>query len=340
MGNQLAQVIHINQNKEESVWNNIETWLQKNEKKSPNTAKTYEKAVRDYFSWLCKKRLEDLQPKDLITSGTLLVKYQNVLKEKYKNNTINTKMGAIRSLYKFIEEDYEEVKGEWFNKVDRLDEEEDVEQCGELYFDEVLQMMDIVKNTHKGLEKQLLIEFAVTSSFRKESILKLKWKDIIYDPIENLYLFPTYIKRNKDIKPLKPEQYERLLKLKERNKEYIFSLSPTTIQSMMNMLKQKLNIDENRNIRFHSFKNVSINFSCRVLHDLNAAQTQGGHKSYATTKKFYVKANRKLANMPGLQIWERPDYSKIDELSKEELVKIIHSCSEGTLREIVSKINS
>ena len=42
-------------------------------------------------------------------------------------------MAAIRSLYKFIEEDYEEVNDEWFNKVDRFNEDEDSEGYGSLF---------------------------------------------------------------------------------------------------------------------------------------------------------------------------------------------------------------
>lgn len=334
MNNSLAPIVRLGG--KVSVWTNIETWLEKCKMKSKNTAKTYETAVRDFFTWLCNKRLEDLKPEEIIINGTILVQYQTLLKDKkLKNNTVNTKMGAIRSLYKFIQEDYEDIKSEWFNKIERLDEEEDSENYGELYMHEVEQMIELVKHTYKGLEKQLLIEFAVTTSFRKESILKLKWSDIVYNPDENLYLFPTYKKRNKDIKPIKPEQYERLLQLKKKNKEYIFGLSNTTIQNMMNKLKEQMNIDPNRNITFHSFKNIAINFACKDLQDPSLAQTQGGHKSFNTTKKFYIKANKRFGDMPGIRIWDKPDYSKIDEADENKLRKAISECSETTKREIL-----
>ena len=84
MSSQLAQVRRIDQNQEETVWGNMQTWLKKYEKKSSYTLKTYEKAVRDYFMWLCGKRLEDLQPKDIISNGTLLVRYQTLLKDNNK----------------------------------------------------------------------------------------------------------------------------------------------------------------------------------------------------------------------------------------------------------------
>lgn len=341
MNNQLAQVIRIDQCQEETVWGNIEAWLQKCEKKSENTAKTYNKAVRDYFFWLCKKRLEDLEPKDLIASGTLLVKYQNLLKEKNKNSTVNTKMAAIRSVYKFIEEDYAGVKSEWFNKIDRFDEDEDGEGYGELFQDEIIQMMEYASQEPcKGLEKSLLIEMAVTTSFRKSSLLSLKWSDIKYNEKENLYIISTYLKRKKDSKPITPDQYERLLQLKETNKDYIFTLSTSTIQKFMDRLCKNIIADDTRNITFHSYKNVAINFACRVMKDMHAAKTQGNHSSMQTTEDCYIKANREFSNMPGLKMWQDCDLSKLDELSKEELVKIIKSCSEWTSREIISKIDS
>lgn len=333
MNSQSAQVVRFNNS---TVWGNIQAWLQKCSNKSKNTAITYEKALRDYFMWLCGKRLEDLQPEDLNVNGTTLIQYQNLLKEQFKGSTVNTKFGAIRSMYKFFEEDYQQINMGAFNKVDRFDEEEDGESYGEIYYDELLQMMELVKNTYKGEEKSLLIEVAVTTSFRKSSLLNLKWSDIVYNPYSNMYEFPTYIKRNKDIKGLKPEQYERLLKLKERNKEYVFGLATSTIQNMMDKLKEQLNIHPSRNITFHSFKNIAVNFAARELKDIDAAQIQGGHKSYATTKKYYIKANRNSANLPGVQIWEDVDLKKIESLSRDQLLEVIKQTTNGCRREIIT----
>ena len=72
---------------------------------------------------------------------------------------------------------------------------------------------------------------------------------------------------------------------------------------------------------------------------MNAAQIQGNHKTMQTTKKFYIKANRRFGDMPGLKMWEKVEMSKLDKLNREELVKIIkEKCSEGCKREILSKI--
>lgn len=339
MNNQLASVTRINQNKEETVWDNIQIWLEKYKKKSPNTALTYEKSVRDFFIWLRDKRLEDLNPADLTNKvkGNVFIQYQNFLKDKgVKNSTVNTKFGAIRSLYSFLAEDYP-IKKEWFSKVDRFSEDEDSESYGTLYHDEIIAMIEILKKDgYKGEEKALLWEVAEVTSFRKQSLLNLKWSDICFNKEQNLYIVSTYLKRKKDKKPITPDLYERLLKIKKPNEDRIFTLATSTIQLTMDRLKKKLNIDESRNVSFHSLKKTAINFAAKELKDFDMAKTQGNHCA-EICQKNYIEANKDYAKMPGILIYEKPNLDMIDELPHDVLVKIIkQKCSSGCQREIVS----
>lgn len=338
MSSQLAQVHRF---ESETVWNDIQIFLKKKENKSENTRKSYENALKNFFIWLNGKRLEILLPGDLHIKNKDVIQYQNFLKEKgNKNSTVNARLGAIRSFYSFLGANEYDVNNDIFSDIDKYDEDEDSESAGELTLDEVQRMIDFLKNDpNKGLEKSLLIMLAVTTSFRKTSLLSLNWSNISYSEKENLYIISTYLKRKKDSKPITPEQYKQLLQIKKPNQEKIFTLSSATVQRMMDKLKKELNIDDSRNICFHSLKNLAIGFACGILKDMNAAQIQGNHKTMQTTKKFYIKANRRFGNMPGLKMWEKVEMSKLDKLNREELVKIIkEQCSEGCQREILSKI--
>lgn len=322
MSNQLATVHRFEKN---SVWNDIGIFLKKKENKSDNTRKSYEKTLEDFFMWLTGKRLEDLLPDDLHIKNKDVVQYQNFLKDKgNKNSTVNARIGAIRSFYKFLGANEYDVNNSIFSDLDRYDEDEDSCGAGELTLEEVQQMIEILKNDpYKGLEKSLLIMLGATTSFRKSSLLALRWSDIYHSEKENLYIISTYLKRKKDSKPITPEQYEQLLQIKKPNQDKIFTLSPTTIQSMMSKLKKELNMDESRNVCFHSLKSVAIGFASTVMKDMNAAQIQGGHKTMQTTKKFYIKANRRFGNMPGLKMWEKIDINILEQLTKEKLIDLI-----------------
>ena len=84
------------------------------------------------------------------------------------------------------------------------------------FHDEVIAMIQILKNDpNKGEEKSLLWELAEVTSFRKSSLLNLKWSSIIYNPQQDLYIISTYLKKKKDKKPITPDLYERLLKNKK-----------------------------------------------------------------------------------------------------------------------------
>lgn len=317
------------------VYEDIMTFIKKFESK--HTQKHYERSIRNFFLWLpVKKNIEFLSVADLKVRNADMIRYQKYLKDheaEYTNITINSYIAPIQSLYEFLEINEYPLNSKHV-KVDSLSD--DSEQTGALYLDEAEEMAKIIcKDRKQGQEKSSFIRMAYTTSFRKSSLQKLKWTDIVFND-RGYYDVYTIGKGGKKHKvPISPDLYNELLKIKERpyykkyNDDRIFHLGKDTIQSMMNRLKEQLSIPEERNIKFHSFRNVAASFGT-----LEEAKNHLNHSNISTTETYYRHVNEDLSNSISLRIEEKIEDGVLEQLTKEELIGIIMNQNYGSLNQI------
>ncbi|MNI51272.1 site-specific tyrosine recombinase XerC [compost metagenome] len=212
---------------------------------------------------------------------------------------------------------------------------DDSVRCGALYTHEAEKMADIIIDTVKGIEKSALIRMAYTTSFRKGSLLRLEWDDIVKHP-NNKYYEVTVMGKGgkKHTVPISEELYQYLLKIKDQkyyaryNDNKIFHLSTGTIQDMMGYLKNKLGIPEQRNVVFHSFRNVASMYGT-----LEEAKEHYNHSSYNVTEKYRHKDND-MSNSLSLRIGEKIEDNIFDQLSKEEIIQLIMKQNEGVVHQM------
>ncbi|WP_336764984.1 tyrosine-type recombinase/integrase [Paenibacillus sp. USHLN196] len=307
----------------ESVYADIRRFI--NSFTSSHTQRTYERNICKFMMWYANKMPEQLDPEDLPIKNAQFIEYQTHLRNhplEYENTTINNMVDAIRSLYAFLQKNEYNVKS--INlEINSLIE--NPQHAGSLFPDEAEHMAQLVVKQRKGVEKAALIRMAYTTSLRKSSLLDICFKDITYNNKYGYYEFNVLVKGGKKIPVSIPTWlYEELLTIKEQEyyKQYtddkVFHLRNKAIQAMMDSLRLELDIPKERNIVFHSFRNVVVKVGTK-----EEAKEQLGHSSIVTTDKFYTHMNMDLSNRPSMRMHSKISDDVFHSLSKEELISLI-----------------
>ena len=231
----LGNVVQFNNNNNKNPYSVVRTFLMRKGQDSINTKKTYERHIRDFFRTMRNKELEDLIESDLIFSKEQIESYQVALKEQCKGTTVNNAITAIKECYEKLEDNGFEVSSKWF-KLDRYDGH-DKESYDTLTHEEVLAIIELVSKTRKGREKSLLVRLAYATAFRKESLLTMKWNQIV--KIDEQWYVKVMGKGNKlSHKKLSDDLYNELMNFKEESegREKVFQLTEKTVQKMMKMI--------------------------------------------------------------------------------------------------------
>lgn len=313
------------------VFNDITTFLNEARMHSAKTAESYESNIRQFFRETRQKEIEFLTLDDLKFKRNDILNYRQRLQEmkkennpdelKYKANTINQKLASIRSLFENLKSNDYEVNPAIF-KIKKLAEH--VQSYGNLSQTEADRMAETVWKTEstKAYTKYCLILFATRTSFRLDEILRCKWSNITEDI--GYYKVSLIGKGQKErTTSISNKLYEKLLVLKDENKKYkwnrdselIFQISEDAINHMMKRLREELNISKDRNIVFHSFRKVAIDYELETTGDVKAALLHSGHSSMDIMHKAYLDKTRDYSQTPGIRMDEELDLSFIEELT-------------------------
>lgn len=318
-----------------NVYKAIKTFIERKAQSSTNTAEVYHRHIRDFFQTMRGKSLEQLTEEDLIFTKMEIEQYQVELRKKYKASTVNNTISSLRSLYSKLKDYGFAVDPDWF-ALERY-KESDKESYDVLTHEEIVQMIDLVGETRKGFEKQLLIRVAYATAFRLNAILNLKWSDL--KQINGYWTLSTVDKGSKkDIKKISNNLYQDLMKLKEMkpNSEYIFNLQKKTINDMMDYIRSIMDFGD-RTITFHSIRKASITqVGILTNGSVKAMQRHGNHANASTTLNSYVK-NVDLDEMVIVDVDLDIDFSIFDNMSKSELIKLIKSMDYNTKIKLYQK---
>lgn len=314
-----------------SVYEDIRTFLDSYESKY--TTRNYERSLKNFYVWFKNKPINELKEDDLYVRNADMLRYRKFLKNhpaEYTNNYINGMIAAIQSFYEFLERNEYDLKA---SRVKLKPLPDDSVRCGSLYANEAEEMSQRVLSTTKGQEKSTLIRLAYTTSLRKSTLLSITKDDIVLHPLGNYYELTTIGKGGeKHTVPISHEMYRELIKITEQeyyaqyNDGKYFHLNKNTIQSMMDKLKEDMKIPAERNIVFHSFRNVAAMFGT-----LEEAKTHYNHSSIVVTDKYYRHYNDDQSNAISLRIEDKIEDQIFEELSKEELIILIESQNQGLL---------
>ncbi|AZV43627.1 phage integrase [Peribacillus asahii] len=311
------------------VFNDIQNYFNDLETFSKNTKRGYERDIKDFFEGFLKKDIRYLTENDLKIDKKLILKFRKWLidSEEYANSTINRKIRGLKSLYDTLSSYEYDVNLNSFNKIRELPNK--TKAHGTLTPEEAFKMAELALETEREQKKikYYLIQTAIRTSLRISDLLALEWND--FKEKDDLVVITIYEeKTNKETeKPLVRSFHEELLSIKEEGKDKVFNIDRDTITRMMKRLRVKMGFPPERNIVFHSFRNVGINFVLDVTGDVKAAAEQGNHSNINTTYSHYLDRNKNYDNMAGVLMDKELNENVLNDLSKEELLELIDKLS-------------
>jgi integrase len=319
----IENVVSLNQR---TVYSSIMTHLRSG-KKAANTQVAYENDLRQFFNYTRNKKIEDLVESDLMYNAEEVDNYQTFLTLKMKNTTVNRKMDAILSLFNSLERYKYNVD---LSQMKTTTLQDDSESHGFLLSNEAEEMARIALGYKDGKEKLALIKLATRTSFRKQDLLSLTWNKIKKSTENEHYEIVTIVQKTgkKEIKEIHTTMYNLLLELKSEkyNDNKIFHLSDQNIRTMMANLCEAMGFDEDRRITFHSFRNTGGGYLREAGYSDMDIADQLGHASVDTSRKYYLKGRRNIA---GLAMDEKIDKDIFEQLSRDEMVKLLMSVENG-----------
>ncbi|AGI11756.1 hypothetical protein X915_gp265 [Bacillus phage vB_BanS-Tsamsa] len=324
----LGNVFHLNNKGENrNPYSTILTFLTRKGQDSANTKDTYQRHIRDFFRTMRNKELETLIESDLIFNKNQIKTYQVALKEQYKGSTVNNAISALKECYDQLEDEGFDVNASWFN-LDRYDEH-DSESWDAFTHDEVVEIINLVSATRAGRQKALLVRLAYATAFRKQSLLDLKFTDVV--DINGIWYIKTLGKGNKwSHKKLTDDLYQEIMDFKaEVKREKIFTLTTKTVNKMMNLIREKIDFGDRR-IVFHSFKKASIE-EVNVITggDLKAMQAHGDHSDPTTTVNNYL-ANKKLEDLVTVDVNAHVPVEEFETLTRDDLLELLMNTDRNT----------
>lgn len=303
--------------------------------KSTNTAINYRIDINQFTQFFFKKdleyvledELEKIEADDVIT-------YRNWLREKYANATVNRRINSMKSLFGYLEAGNPLIRKAIFNVAKSL--MENPNSYGSLSWEEVQEMIERANKLPQGHEFSVLIEVAVKTCIRLSALLNLKWEQV-YDKNqkgENITVIEVIDKGQPHLKPISEKLYERILTLKGNEKVFTH-FHPHKVGDHLDIICKEMNINEKRNITFHSFKKAGINYVFDTTNDIMLAQQQANHKSSATTMKSYLENKTDLRDIPSYTMGEDISLDDLNHLTKEQLLEAIHQMKSSSKLELL-----
>lgn len=315
------------------------TW--NNSISSVNTIKRYNTSVKLFCKMVFGKEPTEINEADLkgLRFSDTVNKFVKPLRDKgTKDSTIKSHLIAVRSFIRMIhrEKIYPEVNFSELEKyaltVDNLNNR-DVHHHSPLSIKELHDMekwLRETKNSNKknlGEKYALLIDFMYTTAIRVSATFMIRWEDfqVISSPYGGDWAELNVMDKGRKLntKYLHKDYYDRLKNnfYRGNDRDDIFGeLSQNTLRQYFKEYSEVVG----RNIVIHSLKAGAATTLYSETKDLMLVRDFCDHESVKTTEAYiHTQPN---PNETGTAILTANyDYQKIDKLSKDQLLMLIHS---------------
>ncbi|TPG68691.1 hypothetical protein EEL31_09240 [Brevibacillus laterosporus] len=316
---------------------------------SKNTATSYQQHIEQFFGYTRRKKLNELNSEDLIITRQEVVEYRDYLsnlkdengEKRYTKSSLNVKIYAMKSLYDFLKKYDYQVDSSVFKIITLT--ENDSKPNGFLTWNEMQQIIVKVKNQRNGWEKSLILKLAAQTAIRKNALFNLRRTEILLINNE-VPVIKTYDKKGKLVnKPIPISIYKELMEFIKAHgeKKRVFTIkSQATLNNAIAKACEELQISKDRKITFHSFKKGSVDTTQKTYKDVKITQQHAGHANPSTTLNIYTDSIHDYKMMPSFLLGQEIDLSKLEEMTKEEIINVIQGLDIGIKAEIARKINS
>ncbi|AKO91985.1 hypothetical protein BEH_07655 [Priestia filamentosa] len=308
--------------------------------KANNTARNYKSHINHFFDYL-KKDIRFLTVEDIQITVDDVERYMKYMKNSKDNtaSTIKTKVGTINKLYeefykKDLVKDLKAFDTKLFKKLNTTSQEIDAFTANEIEA-----MVKVAgEDREKPLEKQCLLKLAATIGFRIGDLLNLTWSDFaVYD--EYVLVKARQPKRgNAYANKISHELYEEILEIKSENASKdnkVFNFVSKTVERMMTRYTEKIGIQDERSLSFHSIRKFAITNFYSITKDFYATQLFANHKEPSTTKKYIKYVDD--YGVIGLFNSNKEDTNELNDISEAELRAVIKSLTESQKLDLLRK---
>lgn len=326
--------------------------------KSINTAKNYQDWFNDYLLTITSSDINSITWEEIIKiTYTDSATYQQYLINKGNSNkTINQKMGAIKSMFKFLCEKYpnHNISSSAISVVDLPVSAHQTNSYGILEEDEVYSLFDycLEQVKYKPKSQQLFFEVLYTTALRFDAVRTLTTDNIshIVDPKskQKVYIIKVVDKSKDRTIAITDALALRLLSepnnndivFKINNPNRIFEFGDKSLRATLDKFCLSNNIDAIRNITLHSIKKAAVNNALEITNgNITQVAIYAGHSSPNTTLQYYANKNTSYMEQISMNIQKDDnDMVKLGELSKEELLRLIEGSGVGTIKKLVRMI--
>jgi integrase/recombinase XerD len=312
-----------------------------------NTQRTYKMGIESFYN----KKISEMTVNDIEnTKLSTFKKFIFSVKEELNTKSIKNKITAVKELLRYIQANYDDnpdpiqVDTSYFNSITKLMKNFKKQDnfYGRLSVQEVWDMAEWARVKEREMRdiKYLLILFSLDTCARKGECLKLKWS--FFENVDELGEVQINIigKGNKDFYPkIKKWFYDELVNnLKNKyNSEYVFPISISAVDSMMNRYRKDFEIPDERNIVFHSIRGTGITFKYHMAgNDIEAARKAANHSKYDTLTHYMSKEDRHADGAVSLS--KTVDNDLYKSVTREQLIKVIEGMSKDKQMEVNIKL--
>lgn len=145
---------------------------------SEKTIKSYKVDLRDFFD-ATKKEYDEIKKEDIY-------KYIEDIKKKFKHNTVQRKVSAVKSFFKFLYVN-KNIKKDPSNTIKSLQKEKRLPEV--LNEDDFNKILDTFNHEPKNIRNKLILKLLIASGARISEILNLKVGDISDNNYEYIRVF-------------------------------------------------------------------------------------------------------------------------------------------------------
>lgn len=352
----VTNVISIQEKRSEKpLYNIVQLVLNDLRERSENTSSSYEGYYREFFRIVVNKDMNFVTWEDLLAiTYEKVLEYREELKATNINKTINIKVASLNTLYKELYKADRRVDMLVVDLKKLPEDEDDSNSWGSLSHEEVEALFEYcgsLPNKSKPLIKQLFFETAYVTAIRQGALLNLKWenfKRVKDNDGTHLWVIRIKDKGKTDETPITDEFYQKLCQLKaivhsdglrDKPTDRVFNVTKKTLASTLKDFCRKCGISKDRNIVIHSLKKASIDKVYHETRDVNKTARHAHHKGVEMVYKHYEGKNQGLAQRPSYSTFNGDkDLSKLEEVTKEQLLEAITQCGQSVINEIISKL--
>lgn len=318
-----------------NVYTDIMAFL--NQYESNKTRNEYRRDVQEFFHYICGKDLELLLPNDVISRKGMpitkkcVIEYRNYLTSKGNSEgTINRKMSATRSMYKFLQGEGYDIDHMIFalKPLKYIPDSYDA-----LTKEEVILLADYLKKQRHGDELYAFVYLAVMTSFRVDAILNIdKKKNIKKDKNSEFYLVTTVgKKKQKKTMPIEPWLFELLSDFTDDSRLF-GNLTVDIVHDAITKAAKVLGFEGR--IVTHSLRKVAPTFGQENGNSVKMDMEQTGHASVQTFMSTYVKEKINYEDLAGIQMFRNIDETVFDDLSKGELLSLLKNVNQNAYNQL------